>query len=166
MTSETNQPIQTPVFQPIEPAPPVEAVSAGPTTPSRRTRTIVNGVLAAAFVVLVGGVAFAAGRATAPAATTAGGTSPLPGDPGDGRFGPGSGGLSIQGTVTAVDGDSITFELADGGTIKIALDSDTDYHRQADASASDVTTGMTVIVGLDGLRGANEIGATDVTIVP
>lgn len=45
---------------------------------------------------------------------------------------------------------------------------DTDYHRQADASASDVSTGTTVTVGLDGLRLRDGAGATagDVTIVP
>ena len=153
---------------------------------------MVNAVLAAAFVVLVGGVAFAAGRATAPASTAgvddaanglldggfrpgdANGQAPVgPGGLGDdddagGRLGPAFGAMSIEGTVRAIDADSMTIELADGGTVEVAIDSDTDYHRQADASASDVSTGTTVIVGLDGLRLRDGAGVTagDVTIVP
>jgi len=48
------------------------------------------------------------------------------------------------------------------------MTSDTDYHRRADASSPDATTGSTVIVGLDGLRvgGGAGTAATDVTVVP
>lgn len=191
MTSESNQSTEASIFQPVEPepVPPVEASPAGPATPSRRTRTLVNGVLAVALVVLVGGVGFAAGRATVPAATTAGengggnslpdgGLRPgdvngqFPGNPRDidprGRFETDFGGLSIQGTVTAVDGDSISIEVANGGSVEIAIDSDTDYHRRADASASDVTAGTTVIVGVNGMLGVAGAGtsASDITIVP
>jgi hypothetical protein len=210
MTSDTNRTLEAPAFVPAEPepAPSFEpdrashnladatppAASVRPDRPgsSRRRRLVVNGVLAAAFVVLVGGVAFAAGRATAPATATGandagnglldggfapgaanGGVPVGPGGPGDdddagGRLGRAFGGPSVEGTVRAIDADSMTIELADGGTLEIAIDSDTDYHRQADASASDVSTGTTVIVGLDGLRLRDGAGATagDVTIVP
>jgi hypothetical protein len=152
---------------------------------------LANAVLGTALVVLVGGVGFAAGRATAPDATVVGGDGTgliddgfrpgigsglgqVPGGNGDanafgdGRLLSGFGGMTLQGTVTAVDDDSLTLELADGNTIRIALDSSTDYHRRVDASASDVTAGATVIVGIDALRGPNAAGATagDVTIVP
>jgi hypothetical protein len=154
---------------------------------------VVNGVLAAAFVILVGGVAFAAGRATAPATTAGaddasnglldGGFRPgdangqVPVGPGGladddddaiGRLGPAFGAVSVEGTVRAIDADSMTIELANGSTIEIAIDSGTDYHRRADASASDVSAGTTVIVRLDGLRLRDGAGATagDVTIVP
>lgn len=213
MTSDTNRPLEAPALVPAEPepapsfepeatthavpdaAPPaatLQTVRAGGPGSSRRTRLVVNGILAAAFVVLVGGVAFAAGRATAPATTASAedGANGLldgafrpgdlngqgqvgPGGLGDdddagGRLGPAFGAMSIEGTVRAIDADSMTIEVADGGTVEIAVDSDTDYHRQADASASDVSTGTTVIVGLDGLRLRDGAGATagDVTIVP
>ena len=127
-----------------------------------------NVLLGLALVVAVGGVAFAAGRATAPvaAATTArngfggqggnGGTFAGPGASGaPGRgFGPGgvtaAGGFSIQGTVEAMDATSLTIKLASGQTVTIGLDGTTTYHKQAPASAADVTTGSTVLVQLDG----------------
>jgi len=212
MTSDTDRPPEVPAFRPVEPEPapsfepepsllvgPIGS-EQGPTTvalsgarpaTTRRTRLVVNGVLAAAFVVLVGGVAFAAGRATA-SVTAAGvddaangfldggvrpgdanGQAPIgPGGLGDddlaGRFGPGLGVASLQGTVQSIDADSITIELADGSTIEIAIDSGTDYHRQAEASASDVSAGTTIVVGLDGLglRDGSDATASDVTIVP
>jgi hypothetical protein len=53
-------------------------------------------------------------------------------------------------------------------TGEIATDPDTDYHRQADAFASDVSAGSTVIVEVDRLRLRDGSGAAagDVTIVP
>jgi len=155
--------------------------------PSHRTRLAVNVVLAAALAILFGGIAFAAGRATAPGTGASandsgtgllpGGFQPdgadgqLPGGPGGngaGQLGPEAGGMSIRGTVQALDADSITIELATGTTVTIAIDQATDYHRQADASASDVSTGTTVIVELDGLGLRIGTGATaaDITIVP
>lgn len=174
-----------------QPAPPLAPVGAPPPSTSHRTRMLVNAVLGIALVVLVGGVGFAAGRATAPDATFAGndggfiddglrpgngtgGFGQIPGGNGntdgirDGQVLPGFGGVNLQGTVTAIDADSINLELANGGSVEIAIDSSTDYHRRAEASASDVTAGATVIVGIDALRGPNAAGATasDVTIVP
>jgi hypothetical protein len=130
--------------------------------------TLVNVLLGVAVVVAVGGVAFAAGRATAPAQTTAGrfgngggfagnGLGPTAsGAPGrsafGGAFGAGGGGVSLQGTVTAVAADSITLQLASGQTLTIPIDSSTTYHSQAPATATDVTAGRTVIVQLSGGR--------------
>jgi hypothetical protein len=130
---------------------------------------LVNVLLGVALVVAVGGVAFAVGRATAPvaSATTArngfggqggnGGTFAGPGASGaPGRgFGPGGGfggvgGFSIQGTVEAIDATSLTIKLASGQTVTIGLNGTTTYHKQAPATASDVTTGSTVLVQLDG----------------
>ncbi|MEW5992402.1 MAG: hypothetical protein AB1736_13805 [Chloroflexota bacterium] len=148
----------------------------------------VSVVLAAAFTVLVGGIGFAVGQATA-AGTGAGAddTAPgvidggllpggqgqagqVPGGAGDtsGGLRPEVGGMSIRGTVLDVDAEAITIVLATGTTVTIAIDSATDYHRQADASASDVSSGVTVIVELDGLglRPGSGVTATDVTIAP
>jgi hypothetical protein len=148
--------------------------------PRRRSTasTFVNVLLGVAVVVAVGGVAFAAGRATAPASTGTGrfGANGQ-GLAGNGAFGPnasgapgrsgfggafaGGGGLSIQGTVTAVAADSITIQLSSGQTLTIPTDAQTTYHTQAAASASDVTSGSTVIVQLSGGRFVSGGGATN-----
>ena len=130
--------------------------------------TLVNVLLGVALVVAVGGVAFAAGRATAPATTAANGrtgfgngqfggfgpnASGAPDRGGFGGFAAGGGGVSLQGTVTAVGGDSLTLQLASGQTLTIPLDAQTTYHSRTAATASDVTNGTTVIVQLTGGRG-------------
>ncbi|MFI5225719.1 MAG: hypothetical protein ACHQ3P_03490, partial [Candidatus Limnocylindrales bacterium] len=115
----------------------------------------------------VGGVAFAAGRVTAPAPAVAtrgggffagggaggtggtGGTGANGGAGGGalgGRFGGGS--VALSGTVTEVASDHITLQVTGGGTITIPIDSSTTYHSQAAASASDVTSGAKVLVQL------------------
>ncbi len=206
MTNELNQTLRGPAFEPVEPEPgptfEPEPGSPAFVPPSRssggsaRTRLLVNGVLAVAFVILVGGVAFALGRATGPGAAAAvagngsalldggvrpaNGNGPFGGAPGDddgegrlgpaagSRVGPAAGSVSIEGTVTAVSGDSMTIELADGRTVEVAIDENTGYHRQAGASASDVTSGTTVSLTVDGFRPGASGGttATDITIVP
>ena len=100
---------------------PVVTVSARP-----RSGRLLNLLLILAAIVAIGGVAFAVGRATAPAsalprfgAFTNGGTGARP----NGSFTPGAGGpggfardggLSLEGTVKAVTADSLTLTLADG----------------------------------------------------
>ena len=92
-------------------------------------------------------MAFAVGRSTAPAAAAhgsgaatsgngdfrAGGSFPGAPDaqrrPGRRRargFGGRGGGLTISGTVESVDGDTMTITTADGQTIEVTLDGDTD----------------------------------------
>jgi hypothetical protein len=132
---------------------------------------LVNALLGVALVVAVGGVAFAVGRATAPASTAStgagrfgtdgqgfvpGGRGPnASGAPGGlGGFGGFAGGASIQGTVTAVSADSITLQLASGQTVTIPVDAATTWHERTAATAADVTTGSTVIVQVSGGRGA------------
>ncbi len=44
----------------------------------------------------------------------------------------------------------MTIKTATGNTITVGLDSSTTYHQQADASASDVTAGKTVILQVGG----------------
>ena len=60
------------------------------------------------------------------------------------------GGLTVQGTVESVDGDTLTIKTANGQTIKVTTGASTTYHTQTDASASDVQAGKTVQVQLDG----------------
>lgn len=96
------------------------------------------------------------------------------GFPGRGFGREGFGGLGITGTVTAVDGDSITIQTDAGLTVTLGLDGSTTYHQQAPAAASDVTTGDKVQVQLGGgvrpgqdSSGNLNLGtAGDVTIVP
>ena len=99
----------------------------------------------------------------------------FPGDD-DGGFRGGlrgvNGGLTIQGTVTAVSGSSVTVKLASGATVTIGLDSNTAYHQQASATAADVQAGKSVILRLangfrpDGGTSGTVGTASDVTVVP
>ncbi len=95
--------------------------------PRRRGRASSGLVLVGAMLVAIAGVAFAAGRTTAPASTasTAGGF-------GNGAAGPrasgdvgqagGGGSISLSGTVVDVTSDHLTLELASGQTVQVALD--------------------------------------------
>jgi len=122
-------------------------------------------VLALAALVAVGGVSFAVGRVSAPQAAARTGLSQgaagLPGGgqrgqglPGNGQgngfgnLGRALGGLAIRGTVTAVAADHITIRLDSGQTVDIPTGTDTTYHRQAAATATDVAAGTAVIVQL------------------
>ncbi len=200
MTTEPTQP-----FQPVapEPGPIPDQISATPAEPMAPTPTEpvpaarpkgksgtsgwINVLLGLAVAVAIGGVAFAAGRMTAPAAAAGGFGRNVPGGfqgggyfgrgyfggAGDGQGGRGllggGGGATIQGTVTSVSADKITITTAGGQTVDIALDGSTTYHEQSSATSGDVKTGGTVIVRLT-LRqaGGTQTGpsAGDVTIVP
>jgi hypothetical protein len=208
VTTEPIQPAQPgqsvdPATQPFTPAAPepgpfeVPPQPVAVATPKRRGGSPgwLNVLLGLAVAVAIGGVAFAAGRMTAPATASVnagnggnggrffqGGNVPE-GFPGGGNGGddanrqgfPGArgafGGASIQGTVTAVTPDSITIHTASGQDVTIALDSTTTYHQESSATASDVKTGGTVIVRIGfGGGGTSETPtgptANDVTVVP
>ncbi len=123
-----------------------------------------NLVLAVAAAVAIGGIAFAVGRTTAPVSAAAGGNgragafangsfapraSGQPGFGGRGGFGGGAGaGLSINGTVKSVDGNTLTITTANGQTIEVTTGDSTTYHSQAPATAADVKTGSNVQVQL------------------
>jgi hypothetical protein len=148
----------------------------------------INVALGIALAVALGGVAFAAGRMTAPAAAAANGNANgrffgnggyFPGGGNGGTFpgggagnrGFGGGGISVEGTVTAVTPGSITITTATGQSVTIATTGTTTYHQQSTAAASDVTTGGKVIVQL-GARGPQASPSTtgptanDITVVP
>jgi len=160
--------------QPVTPVTPVV-----PPAPARRSRNaaLLNGLLALALVVAVGGVAFAAGRATAPAPAAStgrfnggfvgGGNGPqgsfapggsfTPGQGGfrgglGGAFG-GGGGLTLTGTVTKVDASGVTLKTANGDDVTVSTDGSTTYHAATTGTANDVTVGATVDVRVTG-RGA------------
>jgi hypothetical protein len=142
----------------------------------RRGPSAVNVVLALAVMVALGGVAFAAGRVTAPAATNSAVTGfPGRGGAGTGTAGTGTGAggyggagfggraggagalgggnLTLKGTVTAVAADHVTISLASGATIEVGLDGATTYHHQAAGANTDVQVGKTVQVELNGFGG-------------
>jgi hypothetical protein len=169
------QPPSQPTFQAPEPEPGPETVAGGaaPTRASGGSSKILNLALGVAIVVAIGGVAFAVGRATAPATSGAaavigqngtgirgngfpnGGFDPnssaRPGGfAGRTGFGGLGGGLVIEGTVDAVAPDSVTIKTADGSTITVGLDSSTTYHSATAATAGDVTAGKTVKLQVTG----------------
>jgi hypothetical protein len=186
--------------EPIPPAAPAPSQPVAPARPAVRARgaTILNGVLAVAVALAIGGVAFAAGRLTAPAAAAGafgnggpgqffgnGNGNGNGGNRGNGQGAAGGflagGGITLEGTVESIDATTLTLKTASGQTIQIALGGTTTYHAQSDASASDVTTGKTVLVRLDGRGGfrggpqstagtgggtASSATASDVTVVP
>ena len=160
--------------------PPVPVVAVAPRA---KSGGILNLLLIGAAVVAVGGVAFAIGRSTAPAnafprvGITDGGPAIGPG----GSFAPGAdgprgfalgGGPSMDGTVTAVDADSLTLTLANGDEVTFKLDDATTYREATDASATDVAVGDDVSVkvagdgrvqtGVDGQT--RDLTAGDVTV--
>ncbi|HET9084973.1 MAG TPA: hypothetical protein VFN41_11290, partial [Candidatus Limnocylindrales bacterium] len=125
------RPDESPVYsappQPVVPTPVVPANQP----PKRRANRVLDIALALAAVLAIGGVAFAVGRATAPAPAQAArgfdgnggffrnGGSFDPGAGGGNAQGPrfafgGGGALAIDGTVTAISPNSITIKRADG----------------------------------------------------
>jgi hypothetical protein len=160
-----------------------------PTVKTKRGLSLLNAMLGLALVVAVGGVAFAVGRMTAPQAAAfpnggpGGGNFPggpgasfepggsfVPGfggnGPGGGLFG--AGGVTLEGTVESVSGDTLTIRTADGQTVDVTLPEDATYHSQATASSGDVSSGSNVLVRVEiqAGQGTNQFTASDVTIVP
>jgi len=148
---------------PVAPAPVTVAAVPGPARKSSSSGRLLNFVLVIAAAVAIGGVAFAIGRGTAAASGPTGngrvfggafpGGSFVPGASGAPRFGRGGGfggGLTVQGTVESVDGDTLTIKTANGDTIKVTTGAATTYHTQTDATAADVQAGKTVQVQIDG----------------
>jgi hypothetical protein len=172
MTLEPTPPAAADPF--VAPAPaPAPASVPPPAASRRRSSRLIDIALIGAAVLAIGGVAFAAGRATAPPAAAANAFTPRGGtffraggsfEPGSGqgpRFGFGGGGLSVDGTVTAIDADSITIKTADGQERTIELGATTAYHQATDATASDVAVGDDVSVKVTGAGQGAAPGASD-----
>ena len=182
-------------FAPVEPGQPAESQGpAAPATaplahtvstppppviaPARKGDRTFRVLLAVGLLVAVGGVTFAVGRVTAPAAaaSTRGGfgnggfTNGGTGNGGAGAAGLGRGGFGggvlVTGTVDSMSGTTMTLKEANGSTVTVNLASTTTYHAQAAAIAADVTTGKKVqvqvaIAGAFGAPGASpEAGAS------
>lgn len=144
---------ESPMLEVVEPTVHVKAA------PARKSNRMANLLLGLAGLVAVTGMAFAAGRLTAPAATT----TPAgfngfptgsfnPGNlPGGGQGGPGGigarlGGVSFDGEVTAISDTSITIRLDNGSTVEVPVDSSTKYSSAAPSSATEVVVGDDVLV--------------------
>lgn len=201
MTFDSSRPTESEPFDPTAPATfaPQPVAPTGPRAPLVKPKSsslALNALLALAAVVAIGGIAFAIGRTTAPAAAAdprgafpggfpngsfapnasfAPGASGFPG--GQGGIGGLGGGITISGKVQSVSADTLTIETKAGQTIELSLDQDTTYHRKADGAAADVTTGSTVEVQIDFAGGvgrpaasADSSGplgtASSVTVVP
>lgn len=140
------EPYQAPVIQPVKANPPKRSSAGGL-------------LLGVAAVIAVGGIAFAAGRLTAPAnasSAAAGGFGNgafANGNRPNGSFDPaGAAGfarraLTTEATVTAVGPDSLTIQIGTNGqTIDVKTDSSTTYHTQQPATSSAVTVGSKVLL--------------------
>jgi hypothetical protein len=155
-----------------QPEPVTYPIQIAPVKPAKKGSGVLNVLLGLGLVIAVGGIAFAAGRLTAPAsaATANGGnggnggfgrfgTNPNASFPpgaaggGAGLFGRGAGGLAIQGTVTAVTADGITLQLTGGQSITVGTDSSTTYQTAAAGTATDAAVGSDVLVQLDTTSG-------------
>ena len=168
----------------VSPAPAAPVAPVVAVAPRRTSGGILNILLVGAAILAIGGVAFAIGRATAPAGTfqragafPGGVTAVGP----DGSFAPGAGGpgratiggeMAVDGTVKSIDADSVTLTLENGDEMTFKLDPTTTYREATDAAATDVGVGDEVsvkvagggrfVVGGDGA--APDLIAHDVTV--
>jgi hypothetical protein len=186
------EPSMTTPIEPIEPATP--GVPVAPVVVATRKPSSgrwLNLLLGVAAVLAVGGVAFAIGRSTAPAASFPTGAFPDgavlarpngsfdPGGAGGGPAGPGflgaGGGLTMEGTVSAIDADSITVTLGSGEEMTFDLDDGTTYHDATETDAAAVAVGDQVAVqasggrldiggGSNGTATSSSLTAGDVTV--
>jgi hypothetical protein len=142
-----------------------------PARPAKQDRTTMALLLIAALVA-VGGIGFALGHLTAPAASAAA-ANPSFGRGGFGRNAPslapgqtfnpaqfGGGGLGggarlgavaggVTGTVQSITPTSVTIQESNGTSVTIDLTGSTTYHSETSASANQVTTGTSVTVQID-----------------
>ena len=171
---EPGPPAEFPVPAAPAPAPLVRTVSTPPPpviAPAKKGDRTFRVLLAVGLFVAVGGVTFAIGRVTAPAAATtraglgnggftnggagAGGT-------GTGGFGRGGfgGGVLVMGTVDSISGTTMTLKEANGTSVVVNLAGTTKYHAQAAATAADVTAGKQVQVQVSVAGGFGAPGAS------
>jgi hypothetical protein len=123
------------------------------TTPKKKSAarfvTPILVIVAVLGIGVVGGVLI--GQNTASASQAAGmGTRPdgaggTSGDAPTGGFG-GAGGGFTSGTVTAVDGDTVTLELEDGSTVTVTTTDDTTVTTTTESSVSDLAEGDSLTV--------------------
>lgn len=145
---------------PASTQPPAEqaaTASAAPAPKKSRTRYLTP-ALALVAALIVGGVAgVLIGQNTASASNASSLRGGFPGGQGGpggyGAFGggqgqnggaPGAGGGFASGTITAIDGNTITIKKADGSTVKVTTSGSTTVTKSSTANVSDLSTGEKV----------------------
>jgi len=121
-----------------------------PATPKKSVvRRIITPALAAVAALAIGlfggilishGTSSSTGQAQGDRGTFAGGAEGGTGGPG------GAAGDITAGTITGIDGDTITLKLTDGSTVKVTSSSDTTVTTSETSSVSDLAKGDTVTV--------------------
>jgi len=135
---------------------PGAAIDAGPaavapTPAAKRWTRFVTPALALVAALIVGGVGgVLIGQNTASpsnASVIRGGFGPGQGDdgPGTGQLSGGRGGLTA-GTISSIDGDTITLKLADGSTVKVSTSGSTSVTKTSTAKVGDLAAGDTITV--------------------
>lgn len=115
----------------------------------------------AAALLLVGG--FVGGYLTKDATSgdndvRAGGTFTRMGGPGGGQAGPGGGPKNLTiGTITKVDGNTVTIKTTSGSTVKATIGSDTNVNVTKTGSVKDLAKGDEIVV--NGQRDGDTIAA-------
>jgi hypothetical protein len=157
---------------PTEKAPtettPAAAAPVAASTPAKKSAArFITPALALIAALGVGGVAgVAIGQSTASSSLPAGvtpGQFPGAGDGDDASGFPGGGrGDVTSGTVTSVDGDTITVTLADGSTVTVTTSADTTVTKTSDATVADLVAGEEIVVS--GTKDdAGNVTATSIT---
>lgn len=133
---------------PAESGTPVQPVTPTP-KPARRWVTPVLGVAAALVIGIFGGILIghATGSTTQASSTQRGTFGAGAGSgPGTGALGGGAGGNFTAGTITSVDGDTVTLTLANGSTVKVTTSSTTKVTTSNTAAVTDLKKGQTITV--------------------
>ena len=162
-----SDPVSAPSPTPAPPTPQPEPVtySTPPVRPVKKSNRSGTVLLAVAGLVAIAGVAFAAGRLTAPPAAAANNGVTRTGGFPFGSFAPGGGfrggggsgnfpggganlarSIDVRGQVTAVTPTSITIQTDAGTQVTLPIDSSTTYHTATPATSSSVSVGSTVDV--------------------
>jgi len=154
-------PASTPVAAGTDAAPAATATTA--TTAKKNWTRFLTPALALVAALIVGGVAgVLIGQGTASASNASdvrGGFGGAQGGEGFPRLDGGQGGAGTvtggaggarggftAGTITAIDGDTITLKLADGSTVKVSTSSSTSVTKASKAKVSDLAAGDAITV--------------------
>jgi hypothetical protein len=159
---------------------PIAAPPAGqsPITLTKKPAAKSASIITAAIVGVAGlGAGFGVGRATAPTKTASfqgmmgdrnGGAFPRPsGSAGAGGFGGGmmrgdGNGPSLTGTVQSIANGKVTMKLTNGKVVSFAIDTTTKVSKNVAAKSTDVATGSTVAIQVQGAQlGQLFQGSTD-----
>jgi len=139
-----------------------------PETPAKKSvfRRIITPALAAVAALaigLFGGILIS--RGTSGTSQAQGDRASFPGGPDGATGGPAGAGDVTAGTITGIDGDTITLKLADGSTVKVTSSSDTTVTTSETSSVRDLAKGDSIVVsgtaGSDGTVAATTVREGD-----